>query len=44
MVGLAQSHIRMSRVEEDLHRRVEPLGERPHPLRYARLILGFGLG
>ena len=44
MVALAQTHVRVSRVEEDFHRRVKSLGGRPLTLQDARFILGFGLG
>ena len=44
MVGLAQNHVRVSCVVEDLYGRVEPLGERPPTLQDARFVLGLGLG
>lgn len=44
VVGLAQSHVRLSRMEEDLRRRLKPLGERLLALQDARFVprLGFG--
>ena len=44
MVGLAQSHVRLSHMEEDLHRRLKPLGERLLALQDARFVPGLCLG